>query len=62
MLVDKTKDLSKNEQMSISIRYLDLDKVEMVERFLTFVVAPQLTPEHLSPCHQWFHKVTTVQQ
>ena len=33
MLVDKTKDLSKNEQMSISIHYLDLDKVEMVDRF-----------------------------
>ena len=48
LLVDETKDLGKNEQMSISIRYLDLDKVEIAERFPTFVAAPQLTAEHLS--------------
>ena len=50
--------------MSISIRYLDLDKVIIVERFLTFVVVPQLTAEQntvlipfpslTSLCHQWF--------
>ena len=44
LLVD---DLSKNEQMSISIRYLDPDTPKIVERFLTFVLAPCLTAEHL---------------
>ena len=48
LLVDETKDLSKNEQMSICFRYLDPDDNTVVERFLTFVVAPSLTAGSLS--------------
>ena len=48
LLVDKTKDLSKNEQMSICLRYLDAESSEIVERFLTFVLAPCLTAEYLA--------------
>ncbi|XP_011406062.1 PREDICTED: zinc finger MYM-type protein 1-like [Amphimedon queenslandica] len=48
LLVDETKDLSKNEQMSFSVRYLDSDRFEIVERFLTFVVAHNLTAQHLT--------------
>ena len=48
ILVDETKDLSKNEQMSISIHYLDPGSPMILERFLTFVFAPSLTAEHLS--------------
>ena len=47
LLVDETKDLSKNEQLSICIRYLDPNEPEVVERFLTFVIAPALTAEYL---------------
>ena len=47
LLVDETKDLSKNEQMSISIHYLDPDSPKIVKRFLTFIVAPSLTAESL---------------
>ena len=48
ILVDETKDLSKNEQMSISIHYLDPGSPMILECFLTFVFAPSLTAEHLS--------------
>ena len=48
VLVDETKDLSKNEQMSISVRYLDPDTPTIRERFLSFVFAPSLTADHLS--------------
>lgn len=48
LLVDETKDLSKDEQMSICIRFIDPDDSKIVERFLTFVVAPNLTAEYLS--------------
>lgn len=48
LLVDETKDLSKNEQMSFCLRFIDPDSCEIVERFLTFVSAPCLTAEHLS--------------
>lgn len=48
LLVDETKDLSKDEQMSICIHYLDPDDPKIVECFLTFVVAPSLTAEHLA--------------
>ena len=39
ILVDESKDCSKMEQMSVSIRYVD-DKATVQERFLTFVEAP----------------------
>ena len=47
LLVDETKDLSKNEQMSISICYPDPDSPKIIECFLTFIVAPSLTAECL---------------
>ncbi|XP_011410063.1 PREDICTED: zinc finger MYM-type protein 1-like [Amphimedon queenslandica] len=48
ILVDETKNISKNEQMSISIRYLDQDSHSIKECFLTFVIASNLTAEYLS--------------
>ena len=48
LLVDETKDLSKNEQMPICIRYLDPDDNTIVEHFLSFVVASSMTADHLS--------------
>ena len=48
ILVDETKDISKNEQMSISIRYLDPDSHSIKERFLTFIIASNLTAEYLT--------------
>ncbi len=43
ILADETKDTSKQEQLSIVIRYFD-DKTKVtVECFLTFVVATHLT-------------------
>lgn len=50
ILADETKDMSKQEQLSIVIRYIDHDCVTptVVERFLTFVIASNLTAEHLS--------------
>jgi hypothetical protein len=33
--------------MSFSIRYIDPDSADIVERFLTSIVAPNLTAEHL---------------
>lgn len=46
--VHETKDISKNEQMSISIRYLDPDSHSIKERFLTFIIASNLTAEYLT--------------
>ena len=46
ILADETKDMSKQEQLSIVIRYVHCTSV--VERFLTFVIASDLTAEHLS--------------
>ena len=48
ILVDETKDISKKEQMSIAIQYVDPDSSNIVEHFLTFVIAPNLTAEHFS--------------
>ena len=45
LLVDETKDLSKDEQMSICI-HPDNSKID--EPFLNFVVIPNLTAEYLS--------------
>uniref|UniRef100_A0A1X7U276 DUF4371 domain-containing protein n=1 Tax=Amphimedon queenslandica TaxID=400682 RepID=A0A1X7U276_AMPQE len=39
IIVDETKDISKNKQMSISICYLDPECHCIKERFLTFVIA-----------------------
>ncbi len=48
ILADETKDTSKQEQLSIVIRYFDDKTKVIVERFLTFVVATHLNAEHLS--------------
>ena len=56
ILADETKDMSKQEQLSLVLRYIDHEHKDqdgvvtpsVVERFLTFVVASNLTAEHLS--------------
>ena len=48
ILADETKDTSKQEQLSIVIRYVDSITHLIVERFLTFVIASDLNAEHLS--------------
>jgi hypothetical protein len=48
VMADETKDLSKQEQMSIALRFLDCDTSEIKERFLTFVPATSLNAENLS--------------
>ena len=47
---DETKDLSKQEQLSIVVRYVDTcnDTVNIQERFLTFFPASSLNAESLS--------------
>ena len=48
IMVDETKDLSKQEQLSISVRYIDVDQIAVMERFLTFFPARNLDAESLS--------------
>ena len=45
ILADETKDMSKNEQLLIVVRYVEHDgnNPTVVEQFLTFVVASNLT-------------------
>ena len=40
--------LSKQEQLAIVVRYIDPDSILIVERFLTYIVATNLTAESLS--------------
>ena len=47
ILVDETKDISKVEQLSIVIRYVDVN-TKVQERFLTYVSAESLTAESLT--------------
>lgn len=47
ILADETKDLSKKEQLSIVVRYVDVDSMDIVERFLTYTVASSLNAESL---------------
>ena len=42
IMVDETKDLSKQEQLSIAVQYIDVDKLAVMERFLTFFPARNL--------------------
>ena len=39
ILADETKDCSKREQLSIVLRYVDLESATMHKRFLTYVEA-----------------------
>lgn len=48
IMADETKDLSKQEQLSIVLRYVDVDAVAVSERFLTFFPAKNLNAESLS--------------
>ena len=48
LFINETKDRSKNKQMSICLQYLDAESSEIVERSLTFVLAPCLTAEYLA--------------
>ena len=48
LLVDETRDISKVEQMSIVLRYVDNDTLIINERFLTYYQAEELTAESLS--------------
>ena len=48
ILADETKDSSKEEQLAIVIRYVDLDTAILHERFLTYVKASSLNAEGLS--------------
>ena len=49
ILADECKDLSKREQMSIVVRYVD-NKATVYEHFLTFVELVSLTAESLAKC------------
>ena len=48
ILADETKDLSKNEQMSVVVRYVDVQSCTVVERFLSFIHAKSLKAASLS--------------
>ena len=48
ILADETKNMSKQEHLSIVIRYFDGNTHSIVEHFLTFTIASNLTPELLS--------------
>lgn len=41
-------DISKKEQLSFFIRHVDPVSSNIVERFLNFISAPNLTAEHLT--------------
>ena len=47
ILVDETKDLSKQEQMSIVVRYVNSEGV-LQEHFLTYIQAARLTADSLT--------------
>ena len=47
LMADETKDVSKQEQLSIVVRYVDREGI-INERFLTFVQAISLNAESLS--------------
>lgn len=48
VLVDETKDISKQEQLAIVLRYVDVATASIFERFLTFVKAENLNAESLT--------------
>ena len=47
LMADETKDVSKQEQLSVVVRYVDREGI-INERFLTFVQATSLNAESLS--------------
>ena len=48
ILADETKDCSKREQLSIVLRYVDLESATIHERFLTYVEAKRMDAEALA--------------
>lgn len=48
ILADETKDLSKKEQLSIVLRYVDVQTGTIYERFLSYIHAESLTAASLS--------------
>ena len=48
LLGDETKDVSKVEQLTIVLRYVDIKAAAIHERFLTYVPAESLTAESLT--------------
>ena len=48
LLADESKDVSKNKQMSVVVRYVEVSSGNIHERFLNFVQATSLTAEGLS--------------
>ena len=48
IVADETKDLSKQEQLAIVVRYVDVDTTSIMERFLAYVEATSLNAESLS--------------
>ena len=48
ILADETKDCSKKEQLSIVLRYVDLESATIHERFLTYVEAKRMDAEALA--------------
>lgn len=48
ILVDETKDISKREQLSIILMYVDIETGMIYERFLTYVEVKLLNAESLS--------------
>ena len=47
ILVDETRDCSRKEQLSIVVRYVDVDTANVFEHFLTFTEAATLNAESL---------------
>ncbi len=50
ILADETKDVSRHEQLSIVVRYVDAKVGKVYERFLTYVEAKSQNAESLSTC------------
>ena len=48
ILADETKDFSKREQLSIVLRYVDLESATIHERFLTYVEAKRMDAQALA--------------
>lgn len=48
ILADESKDSSKTEQLAICLRYVDIEKASINERFLTFVPAEDLSAKGIS--------------
>lgn len=48
ILADETKDCSKQEQLAIVLRYVEIESATIFERFLTYVKAKSLNAESLS--------------